>query len=138
MAPFGLLIAPVQPKPAPMTTWITICETCKRDGWEDGAQLGTDGEALAALIEPLAVAAGVATRRVSCTMGCERACNVIVQAQGKIGYSLGKFEPGAEAAQAIVDYAAMHAASETGRVPFREWPLGVKGHFVSRHLPVPE
>ncbi len=99
----------------------------------------TDGEALAELIETAAASqAMVATRRVSCTMGCERACNVIVQAPGKIGYSLGTFEPDAEAAEAIVAYAAAHAESETGQVPFRQWPQGVKGHFVSRQVPLPD
>lgn len=120
-----------------MTTWITICDTCKRDGWELTDMERTDGEALAALIEGAAQGHPVATRRVSCTMGCERACNIVVQGAGKIGYSLGKFDPTPEAAEAIVAYASMHAASETGQVPFREWPLGVKGHFVSRHVPVP-
>lgn len=121
-----------------MTTWITICETCKREGWSPDETEQTDGAALADLIEPRAKVAGLSTRRVSCTMGCERACNIIVQSGGKIGYSLGRFEPTAEDAQAIVDYAAKHDASETGQVPFREWPVGVKGHFVSRHVPLPE
>lgn len=120
-----------------MPSWITICDTCKREGWEQTDMAQTDGEALAALIEARAGGA-VATRRVSCTMGCERACNVIVQGAGKIGYSLGRFAPTEEDAQAIVDYATKHAASETGQVPYREWPQGVKGHFVSRHVPLPE
>lgn len=122
-----------------MTSWITICDTCKCDGWDAATHTRTDGESLAELIEAAAgPVAAVRTRRVSCTMGCERACNVIVQGAGKIGYSLGKFAPTEADAQAIVDYAEMHAASETGRVPFREWPVGVKGHFVSRHTPLPE
>ncbi len=121
-----------------MTSWITICDTCKTEGWSEKGTETTDGAALAALIEAAAEGQPVHTRRVSCTMGCERACNIIVQAKGKIGYSLGKFEPTAEAAQAIVDYAAMHSASETGQVPFRQWPVGVKGHFVSRQVPLPE
>lgn len=122
-----------------MPSFITICDTCKREGWETSGMERTDGEALADLIEAAAAGIdGVATRRVSCTMGCERACNVIVQGAGKIGYSLGKFEPTEADAQAIVDYASQHAASETGQVPFREWPQGVKGHFVSRHVPLPE
>ncbi len=121
-----------------MTSWITICDTCKRDGWDAETAQQTDGEKLAALIEAAAEGTTLRTRRVSCTMGCERSCNIIVQAAGKIGYSLGRFEPVAEDAQAIVDYAVMHSESETGQVPFREWPQGVKGHFVSRHVPVPE
>ncbi|WP_373355742.1 DUF1636 family protein [Pseudoroseicyclus sp. CXY001] len=120
-----------------MTSWITICDTCKRDDWAARGFGQTDGERLATLIEPLAAAAGLATRRVSCTMGCERACNVIVQGAGKIGYSIGTFEPGPEAAEAIVGFAALHADSETGQVPYRTWPQGVKGHFVSRQLPLP-
>ena len=122
-----------------MATWITICDTCKRDGWEDSGMEQTDGERLAALIEAAATdRQDVRTRRVSCTMGCERACNIVVQGAGKIGYSLGRFDPVAEDADAIVDYAEAHAASDTGRVPFREWPQGVKGHFVSRQVPLPE
>ena len=121
-----------------VTTWITICDTCKRDGWDPEVQPETDGERLAAQVEALAADAGVKTRRVSCTMGCERACNVIVQGAGKIGYSLGKFEPDAESAGAIVEFAAKHGQSVTGQVPFREWPQGVKGHFVSRQVPLPE
>jgi predicted metal-binding protein len=121
-----------------MTTWITICDTCKREGWDATAMEQTDGEAFAALIEPRAEAAGIKTRRVSCTMGCERACNVIVQGAGKNSYSMGRFEPTEEDAIALVEYAVKHAASEKGQVPFREWPVGVKGHFISRHLPLPD
>ncbi len=40
-------------------------------------------------------------------------------------------------AQAIVDYARLHAASDSGQVPYRQWPEGVKGHFVTRHPPLP-
>jgi predicted metal-binding protein len=119
-------------------TWITICDTCKRPEWQAEDGRPTDGVVLAGLIEPLAAARGVATRRVSCTMGCERACNVLVQARGKLSYSLGQFAPLAEDAAAIVDYAVLHRDSETGQVPFRQWPQGVKGHFISRQPPLPE
>ena len=62
----------------------------------------TDGEVLARKIEDAANSSGVATRRVSCTMGCERACNVIIQGADKIGYSLGHFEGSDADAEAIV------------------------------------
>lgn len=122
-----------------MTTWITICDTCKCAGWEVTGMEKTDGEALAELIEAAASGAtDVKTRRVSCTMGCDRACNITVQAHGKINYSLGTFEATTGDAEAIVEYAGKHAASANGQVPYREWPQGVKGHFVSRHQPLPE
>jgi predicted metal-binding protein len=121
-----------------MTTWITICDTCKREGWETGDMAQTDGEAFAALIE---AAAGdvneVRTRRVSCLMGCKHGCNVAIQGAGKLNYTLGNFMPDQDAAEGIVSYAQMHAASPTGQVPFREWPVAIKGHFVTRHPPLP-
>ncbi len=122
-----------------MTTWITICDTCKREGWEAGTMEKTDGEVLAELIETAAAdVPQVATRRVSCLMGCKGACNVAIQGAGKLNYTLGAFDPDEDAAAGIVAYAAAHATSDTGRVPFREWPVAVKGHFVTRHPPLPE
>ncbi len=119
-----------------MTSWITVCDTCKRDGWLQGE---TDGEVLAELVEAAADGANsVRTRRLSCTMGCKRACNVTLQADGKLAYTLGEFEATQESAEAIVEYATKHALSESGQVPYREWPAGVKGHFVTRMAPLPE
>lgn len=120
-----------------MTSWITICDTCKRDDWTADSHSRPHGEDLAERIEARAESAGVRTRRVSCLMGCTHGCNVAVQAPGKLAYTLGRFTPDDEAAQAIVDYAALHAQSETGQVPYRTWPQGVKGHFVTRHPPLP-
>ena len=118
-----------------MTTWITICDTCKRDDWTDGQP--THGSRLAEEVEARAVPP-LRTRRVSCLMGCSHGCNVAIQSAGKLCYTLGRFTPDAEAAQAIVDYAQLHADSSAGQVPYRQWPQGVKGHFVTRHPPLPD
>lgn len=125
------------------TTWITVCLTCKREGWPGPAEgAEAPGARLAALVEREAGAAGLATglatRRTSCLMGCDHGCNVAVQARGKLCYTLGRFEPTPEAAAAIVAWASLHAGSAAGQVPYRLWPQGVKGHFVSRHPPLPE
>ncbi|MGB3689157.1 MAG: DUF1636 domain-containing protein [Jannaschia helgolandensis] len=121
-----------------MTTTITICDTCKRDDW-NATSGATDGEVLASLIEAAAANVdNVSTRRHSCLMGCSGACNITLQSTGKMAYTLGRFDPTNEAAQGIVDYAAMHAATDTGVVPFREWPIAIKGHFVTRHPPLTE
>ena len=122
-----------------MTTWITICDTCKRDDWDQGDMTLTDGERLAALVEAQADgSASVKTRRVSCLMGCKHGCNVAIQGPDKLAYTLGNFEADSDSAEAIVAYAALHADSATGQVPCREWPQGVKGHFVTRHQPLPK
>jgi len=122
-----------------MTTWITICDTCKQEGWEEGDMSQTDGEVLASLVEAAATGLDqVKTRRVSCLMGCKNACNVAIQGKDKLNYTLGTFEPTTDAATGIVAYAMAHAGSDTGQVPYREWPQAVKGHFVTRHPPLPQ
>lgn len=118
-----------------MTTTITICDTCKRED-RDETTGKTDGELLADLIETAASGTPVKTRRFSCLMGCDRACNVTIQGEGKLNYTLGQFTPTTEAAQAIVAYAALHAASTSGQVPYRDWPQAIKGHFTTRHPPL--
>jgi len=120
-----------------MTTWITICDTCKRDDWASGDMAQTDGERLAALVEVAAAGSGLRTRRFACLMGCTHGCNITVQAAGKQNYTLGRFEPTAEAAQGIVDWALLHMGSELGQVPYGQWPQAVKGHFITRHPPLP-
>lgn len=122
-----------------MTTTITICDTCKQDDWDAAAGGLTDGERLAELVEAAADGVpGVKTRRHSCLMGCSGACNITLQSPGKMAYTLGRFAPDEDSAKGIVEYAAKHAAAETGVVPFREWPQAIKGHFVTRHPPLSE
>lgn len=121
-----------------MTTWITVCDTCKNDDWQDGKDAQTDGERLAQAVEAAAEGTEIRTRRVSCLMGCSHSCNIAIQASGKLAYTLGRFEPSPEAAAGIVEYARKHSASESGQVPFREWPQAIKGHFVTRHPPLPD
>ncbi|WP_118138036.1 DUF1636 domain-containing protein [Oceanicella sp. SM1341] len=129
-----------------MQTVITICDTCRFSEAEKLSPGGeTGGALLAALVEEGAregaegsVEGGaVSVRRHSCLMGCERHCNVALSAPGKLTYVLGRFAPEAEAAAAILDFARQHAVSDSGQVPFRSWPQGVKGHFVARIPPLP-
>ncbi len=96
----------------------------------------THGEVLADLVEAeVNRKPGVSMRRFSCLMGCERACNVSVQSNGKLTYVLGRFDPDGAAAGAIADFAQFHSESPTGIVPFKQWPQGIKGHFIAR-IPV--
>ncbi|MEM0923035.1 MAG: DUF1636 domain-containing protein [Pseudomonadota bacterium] len=121
-----------------MPTTITVCDTCRFSAEEKTAPDGrTGGEILAGEIERLANGlTGLAVRRISCLMGCERHCNMAISAPGKLTYVLGKFLPESESAEAILAYAELHRDSETGRVPFKQWPEGVKGHFTARVPPV--
>ena len=78
---------------------------------------------------------GVAVQEMPCLFACTDFCTVHLRAPGKVGYVLGRFAPDEDAARAILDYAVHYAASEHGRVPFKEWPQGVKGHFITRMPP---
>ena len=89
----------------------------------------TDGEILAELIEKRAENSVVKTRRASCLMGCTHGCNVTIQANGKLAYTVGNFTPDADAANAVVSYAESHAQSQNGQVPYRGLAAGHKGPF---------
>lgn len=117
-----------------MTTTIFVCDTCSyAPGEKTGPENRTGGEMLAQLVEGLADdEIVIEVRRQSCLMGCDRHCNIAITADGKLTYVLGMFKPDPGSAEAIVEYARLHADSDTGRVPFKQWPQGVKGHFVAR------
>lgn len=119
-----------------MTSTITVCDTCRRAERKELKEEPSCGAYLLEEVERAAARAGVAVRHVSCLMGCERACNVAISAPGKLTYVLGRFDPSRDAAEAIVEYAQGHSESESGAVPFRQWPQGVKGHFIARVPPL--
>lgn len=118
-----------------MTT-ITVCETCRQPHLREAKEGAPCGEAMVAAMRAAAEGSGVEVRSTACLMGCEHGCNVAISAPGKLTYVLGAFTPTAEDAGAVVEYAQGHAASDTGAVPFRQWPQGVKGHFIARIPPL--
>ena len=40
--------------------------------------------------------------------------------------------PERESAEAIIAWFDLHGGSEAGWVPFRQWPDGMRGHFIAR------
>jgi predicted metal-binding protein len=119
---------------------IVACNTCRhsadaREG-EGGARGGAQlVAALRAVRERDPRYAGIAVQEMPCLFACTDFCTVHLRAPDKIGYVLGRFTPDEEAATAILDYAVHYAESEHGRVPFKQWPKGVKGHFITRTPP---
>lgn len=119
---------------------VVVCSTCRLSADSREDEKGQRGGAL--LAEALrkvqgsdAVYAAVAVQEMPCLFACQRHCTVHVRGTGKVGYVLGDFMPGEDAARAILDYAARHAASEEGVVRYADWPQGVKGHFIVRTPP---
>ena len=129
------MLVPVTDGPA-----IVACNTCRlsaearddAEGVRGGARLV---EALRAVQASDPAYADVAVQEMPCLFACQDFCTVHLRGSGKVGYVLGRFEPGEEAARAILDYARLYAESEVGQVPFKQWPAGVKGHFITRMPP---
>lgn len=129
------MLSAVAPGPS-----VVICSTCRlsAEAREDGE--GRRGGALLeqALRDVQAAdpaLQGVEVQAMPCLFACSRHCTVHIRAPGKLGYVLGDFSPGEDAARAILEYAHHHAASAEGQVPYRQWPEGVKGHFITRTPP---
>lgn len=118
-----------------MTT-ITVCTTCRTPENRETKEGDPQGESFLPLMQIAGTQHGVEVRGTACLMGCEHGCNVAVQDDGKLTYVLGRFDGTAEDADAVAEFAAGHKVSETGQVPFKQWPQGVKGHFVSRIPPL--
>jgi predicted metal-binding protein len=119
---------------------VVACNTCRHsaDAREDGAGVRGGARLVAALRavkEGDPRYAGVAVQEMPCLFACTDHCTVHLRAPDKVGYVLGRFEPGEDSARAILDYAVHYAESEHGRVPYSKWPEGVKGHFITRTPP---
>jgi predicted metal-binding protein len=119
---------------------VVACNTCRfsADAREDGEGVRGGVRLVAALREVQRSDpryAAIAVQEMPCLFACSDHCTVHIRAPAKIGYVLGRFTPDIDSARAILDYAVHHAASEEGRVPFRDWPQGVKGHFIVRVPP---
>ncbi|RYH11639.1 DUF1636 domain-containing protein [Tropicimonas sp. IMCC6043] len=118
-----------------MTT-LTICITCRNAETRESKPGEPTGESFLAAIRAATEGRPFRVRSVACLMGCDHGCNMAISAEGKLTYVLGRFDGTAEDAAALSDYAALYHESETGRVPFRQWPQGVKGHFIARVPPL--
>ncbi|WP_010163298.1 DUF1636 domain-containing protein [Sphingomonas sp. PAMC 26617] len=119
---------------------VIACNTCRLSAQDREDAGGTLGGAL--LVAALQAAkdadpryADVAIQQMPCLFSCTEHCSIHLRAPGKVGYLLGRFTPDAEAARAILDYAVHYADSDHGRVPFKQWPQGIKGHFIARTPP---
>lgn len=129
------MLKPVEDGPA-----VVACNTCRlsADARED--EQGVRGgvrlvEALRSVQASDDRYAAIAVQEMPCLFACTEHCTIHLRAPGKVGYVLGRFTPDDEAARTILDYAVHYADSEHGRVPFKQWPQGVKGHFITRTPP---
>lgn len=117
-----------------MPVTVTVCTTCKLGpGAAFDAEGRTGGERLALALESAAAgSAALRIRRHECLWACRESCAVLIQEPGKTGYLAGRFEAGAAAAGAILDWAMAYGESAGGAVGYARWPEGIRGHFIAR------
>jgi len=115
---------------------VIICETCRHADGEREKDGETGGAALLRALRAPAEALGCRVTSMKCLMACDRHCTLHVRAPGKMAYTLGDMTPAREHVDALLAYLEAYERTPDGRVPFREWPEGVKGHFIARTPPM--
>lgn len=125
---------------APDGPSLVVCSTCRfsvdaRDD-DEGARGGARlAQALRVVQQEERIATGLTIEEMPCLFNCGQHCSVHLRSPGKIGYVLGRLEPTADSARALLTYAQAYMESIEGVVPYREWPEGVKGRFIVRTPP---
>jgi len=113
-----------------------MCTTCRYSVAEKtGSDGRTGGEMLIAhMREALAARepSGIRLQTQACLWNCKRHCSVVLSDDQRFTYFTGDHEPSRAQAEAILDWFEAHGASETGEVPFRQWPDRMRGHFIAR------
>ncbi|WP_337189149.1 DUF1636 domain-containing protein [Phenylobacterium sp.] len=122
-----------------MAAEIVVCSTCRfaEDQRDDPAGV-SGGQRLFEALEAAARDSRFAELRVSqveCLWSCAQHCNIHLRAPGKCSYVAGRFSPDGREAADILEFALAYAESADGAVPYRRWPQGVRGHFITRSPP---
>ena len=118
---------------------IVMCSSCRLSADEKtGADGRTGGEKLIAHMRDAIEARGseVGLQTQVCLWNCKRHCSVVLRDDQRFTYFTGGHEPTRQQAEAILDWFTAHGDSETGEVPFRQWPDRMRGHFIARIPPV--
>lgn len=120
-----------------MSTTLFVCDTCNYTEHEKYIGNRTGGEMLYEhVLNEAYDSPDLIIERFSCLMNCKRHCSVALSAPGKTSYVLGQFEPTNQHARAIIEYAELYTESETGQVPYKNWPQDIKGRFTARIPPM--
>jgi predicted metal-binding protein len=117
-----------------------MCSTCK---FPDGRKLADDGrtggQTLIAEMRAVIAEQGRSDIDVveqTCLWNCTQSCSVAIRDTERFSYITGKHVATRAQAEAILQWFDKHGETETGEVPFREWPDAMRGHFIARIPPV--
>jgi predicted metal-binding protein len=118
---------------------LVFCNTCK---FHDGRKLDENGRSAGQVLvsEMRQVLADlqrtdVAVVEQTCLWNCTQSCSVAIQDTDRFSYITGRHVPTRGQAEAILAWFDAHGETETGEVPFRQWPDAMRGHFIARIPP---
>ncbi len=118
-------------------TSIHVCVTCRNAG--EASDVGErPGARLYRALREAAARRGAAIELipVECLSVCKRPCTIGFSGAGKWTYVYGDFAPDEAAAEAILDAAALYAATPDGLIPWRQRPDALKKGVVARIPPL--
>ncbi|MDE2445866.1 MAG: DUF1636 domain-containing protein [Alphaproteobacteria bacterium] len=119
---------------------LVICSTCKYSPEsKTGPDGRTGGEMLIAEIQGLLAdhrRYDVIVQSQICLWNCSRPCSVVMRDDERYSYVTGGNAPTRAQAEAILEWFDAHGATDTGEVPFKQWPQAMRGHFIARVPPV--
>jgi predicted metal-binding protein len=111
-----------------------VCITCKgQDPFDpEGPRAGLK---LYQALTRQAAPVGVAIRPAECLSACDHGCNLALSQPGKWTYVYGRLDPAIHV-PAILDGAALYAASGDGIVPWRDRPEIFRKQSLARIPPM--
>ncbi len=119
---------------------LVVCTTCK---FSLDSKLAPDGrsggEILLGHLRDVLHDTGredVSLQPQVCLWNCNRPCSVVMQDTERFSYVTGGNAPTRAQAEAVIAWFDAHGKTETGEVPFRQWPDAMRGHFIARMPPV--
>jgi predicted metal-binding protein len=121
-------------------TEVIVCTTCRpvgvpRDQPAHGAALFEAVQIAAWDVDPTLLA-NLRVRGVECMTGCNRACTVTLQAQGKQLYYFGDLTADTETAEHILVCAQLHASSPDGTLLRNNRPERLRNGILARIPPL--
>jgi predicted metal-binding protein len=118
---------------------LVMCSTCRfPDGRKTDDEGRTGGQVMIAETRAHLAETGradVIVEEQACLWNCTQSCSVAIHDSARFSYITGRHVPSRAQAAAIVQWYDSHGASETGEVPFRQWPDAMRGHFIARIPP---
>lgn len=99
----------------------------------------TGGETLIAAMRALLAERGrtdITLEEQACLWNCTQSCSVAFKDTERFSYITGRHVATREQAEAILQWFDAHGQTETGEVPFAQWPQAMRGHFIARIPPL--